>query len=219
MQILEEYQNKLLEIYKTKDFGEHSFRTPLENLLNALKIENVKIIQEALSKDEKGVARADFKIYKHINSKDKLSYNALVGFVECKNIDVDLNKELKSRQLSRYSQLCPNILLTNYRQFILLSFDRAVKVCELFDENLNPTLFSENEKQIFLSLISDFYGENHANIKSKAELIKVLSSQSFYLSTTLKEAYDTKENKENERFFEFFKRTYCLLYTSPSPRD
>ncbi|EPH5975171.1 type ISP restriction/modification enzyme [Campylobacter upsaliensis] len=208
MQILQEYQNKLLEIYKTKDFGEHSFRTPLENLLNALKIENVKIIQEALSKDEKGVARADFKIYKHINSKDKLSYNALVGFVECKNIDVDLNKELKSRQLSRYSQLCPNILLTNYRQFILLSFDRAVKVCELFDENLNPTLFSENEKQIFLSLISDFYGENHANIKSKAELIKVLSSQSFYLSTTLKEAYDTKENKENERFFEFFKRTY-----------
>ncbi|EAJ1621649.1 DNA methyltransferase [Campylobacter upsaliensis] len=208
MQILEEYQNKLLEIYKTKDFGEHSFRTPLENLLNALKIENVKIIQEALSKDEKGVARADFKIYKHINSKDKLSYNALVGFVECKNIDVDLNKELKSRQLSRYSQLCPNILLTNYRQFILLSFDRAVKVCELFDENLNPTLFSENEKQIFLSLIDDFYGENHANIKSKAELIKVLSSQSFYLSTTLKEAYDTKENKENERFFEFFKRTY-----------
>ncbi|EAI3338000.1 DNA methyltransferase [Campylobacter upsaliensis] len=208
MQILEEYQNKLLEIYKTKDFGEHSFRTPLENLLNALKIENVKIIQEALSKDEKGVARADFKIYKHINSKDKLSYNALVGFVECKNIDVDLNKELKSRQLSRYSQLCPNILLTNYRQFILLSFDRAVKVCELFDENLNPTLFSENEKQIFLSLISDFYGENHANIKSKAELIKVLSSQSFYLSTTLKEAYDTKENKENENFFEFFERTY-----------
>ncbi|EHE9212843.1 N-6 DNA methylase [Campylobacter upsaliensis] len=208
MQILEEYQNKLLEIYKTKDFGEHSFRTPLENLLNALKIENVKIIQEALSKDEKGVARTDFKIYKHINSKDKLSYNALVGFVECKNIDVDLNKELKSRQLSRYSQLCPNILLTNYRQFILLSFDRAVKVCELFDENLNPTLFSESEKQVFLSLISDFYGENHANIKSKAELIKVLSSQSFYLSTTLKEAYDTKENKENERFFEFFKRTY-----------
>ncbi|EKM3877662.1 N-6 DNA methylase [Campylobacter upsaliensis] len=208
MQILEEYQNKLLEIYKTKDFGEHSFRTPLENLLNALKIENVKIIQEALSKDEKGVARADFKIYKHINSKDKLSYNALVGFVECKNIDVDLNKELKSRQLSRYSQLCPNILLTNYRQFILLSFDRAVKVCELFDENLNPTLFSESEKQVFLSLISDFYGENHANIKSKAELVKVLSTQSFYLSTVLKEAYDTKENKENENFFEFFERTY-----------
>ncbi|EAI6696271.1 DNA methyltransferase [Campylobacter upsaliensis] len=208
MEEFKKYINEIQKIFQAKNYNEHSFRTPFENLLNALKIENVKIIQEALSKDEKGVARADFKIYKHINSKDKLSYNALVGFVECKNIDVDLNKELKSRQLSRYSQLCPNILLTNYRQFILLSFDRAVKVCELFDENLNPTLFSENEKQIFLSLISDFYGENHANIKSKAELIKVLSSQSFYLSTTLKEAYDTKENKENERFFEFFKRTY-----------
>ncbi|EGP8041016.1 N-6 DNA methylase [Campylobacter upsaliensis] len=206
MQILEEYQNKLLEIYKTKDFGEHSFRTPLENLLNALKIENVKIIQEALSKDEKGVARADFKVYKRIDPKDRLSYNALVGFVECKNIDVDLVKELKSEQLHRYLQICPNILLTNYRQFILLSYGRVIQICELFDENLNPTLFSENEKQIFLSLISDFYGENHANIKSKAELIKVLSSQSFYLSTTLKEAYENEQ--ENKSFLKFFERTY-----------
>ncbi|EAJ1956157.1 DNA methyltransferase [Campylobacter upsaliensis] len=206
MQILQEYQNKLLEIYKTKDFGEHSFRTPLENLLNALKIENVKIIQEALSKDEKGVARADFKVYKLIDPKDRLSYNALVGFVECKNIDVDLVKELKSEQLHRYLQICPNILLTNYRQFILLSYGRVIQICELFDENLNPTLFSENEKQIFLSLIDDFYGENHANIKSKAELIKVLSTQSFYLSTTLKEAYENEQ--ENKSFLKFFERTY-----------
>ncbi|EJF0799163.1 N-6 DNA methylase [Campylobacter upsaliensis] len=211
MQILEEYQNKLLEIYKTKDFGEHSFRTPLENLLNALKIENVKIIQEALSKDEKGVARADFKIYKHINSKDKLSYNALVGFVECKNIDADLNKELKSEQLSRYSQLCPNILLTNYRQFILLSYDRVIQVCELFDKDLNLTLFSESQKQVFLNLISDFYGENHANIKSKAELVKVLSTQSFYLSTALHNAYEEwqkQQNIENQDFFKSFKLVY-----------
>lgn len=212
-ELIKTYQKELLEIRAKGSYSEYSFRTPLQNLLNTLKDKNLNlsIIQESLSKDEKGVARADFDVYKRINSQDKLSYNALVGFVECKNIDADLNKELKSEQLSRYSQLCPNILLTNYRQFILLSYDRVIQVCELFDKDLNLTLFSESQKQVFLNLISDFYGENHANIKSKAELVKVLSTQSFYLSTALHNAYEEwqkQQNIENQDFFKSFKLVY-----------
>ncbi|QBL11040.1 type ISP restriction/modification enzyme [Campylobacter helveticus] len=212
-ELIKTYQKELLEIRTKGSYSEYSFRTPLQNLLNTLKDESLdlSIIQESLSKDEKGVARADFDVYKRINSQDKLSYNALVGFVECKNINVDLKKELKSEQLSRYSQLCPNILLTNYRQFILLSYDRVIQVCELFDKDLNLTLFSESQKQVFLNLISDFYGENHANIKSKAELVKVLSTQSFYLSTALHNAYEEwqkQQNIENQDFFKSFKLVY-----------
>ena len=212
-ELIKTYQKELLEIRAKGSYSEYSFRTPLQNLLNTLKDKNLNlsIIQESLSKDEKGVARADFDVYKRINSQDKLSYNALVGFVECKNIDADLNKELKSEQLSRYSQLCPNILLTNYRQFILLSYDRVIQVCELFDKDLNLTLFSESQKQVFLNLISDFYGENHANIKSKFELVKVLSTQSFYLSTALHNAYEEwqkQQNIENQDFFKSFKLVY-----------
>lgn len=212
-ELIKTYQKELLEIRAKGSYSEYSFRTPLQNLLNTLKDESLdlSIIQESLSKDEKGVARADFDVYKRINSQDKLSYNALVGFVECKNINVDLKKELKSEQLSRYSQLCPNILLTNYRQFILLSYDRVIQVCELFDKDLNLTLFSESQKQVFLNLISDFYGENHANIKSKAELVKVLSTQSFYLSTALHNAYEEwqkQQNIENQDFFKSFKLVY-----------
>lgn len=212
-ELIKTYQKELLEIRAKGSYSEYSFRTPLQNLLNTLKDKNLdlSIMQESLSKDEKGVARADFDVYKRINSQDKLSYDALVGFVECKNIDADLKKELKSEQLSRYSQLCPNILLTNYRQFILLSYDRVIQVCELFDKDLNLTLFSESQKQVFLNLISDFYGENHANIKSKAELVKVLSTQSFYLSTALHDAYKEwkeQKNAKNQGFFESFKLVY-----------
>ncbi|WP_244289593.1 N-6 DNA methylase [Campylobacter helveticus] len=212
MQVLEDYQKEIIEIYKTNDFGEHSFRTPLQNLLNALSpsVQNVKILQEAPSKDEKGTARADFKVYKRIDPKNKLSYNALVGFVECKNINVDLKKELQSEQLRRYTQICPNILLTNYCQFILLSFGKVIKTCTLFDKD-NPTLFKEDEKQVFLTLISDFFNENHANIKSKTELISALSTQSFYLSTALHSAYEEwqkQKNAKNQNFFKFFERIY-----------
>lgn len=212
MQVLEDYQKEIIEIYKTNDFGEHSFRTPLQNLLNALSpsVQNVKILQEAPSKDEKGTARADFKVYKRIDPKNKLSYNALVGFVECKNINVDLKKELQSEQLRRYTQICPNILLTNYCQFILLSFGKVIKTCTLFDKD-NSTLFKEDEKQVFLTLISDFFNENHANIKSKTELISALSTQSFYLSTALHSAYEEwqkQKNAKNQNFFKFFERIY-----------
>ncbi|MCR2061986.1 N-6 DNA methylase [Campylobacter helveticus] len=212
MQVLEDYQKEIIEIYKTNDFGEHSFRTPLQNLLNALSpsVQNVKILQEAPSKDEKGTARADFKVYKRIDPKNKLSYNALVGFVECKNINVDLKKELQSEQLRRYTQICPNILLTNYCQFILLSFGKVIKTCTLFDKD-NHTLFKEDEKQVFLTLISDFFNENHANIKSKTELISALSTQSFYLSTALHDAYKEwreQKNAKNQNFFKFFERIY-----------
>ncbi|MDL0146921.1 N-6 DNA methylase [Campylobacter felis] len=212
MQVLEDYQKEIIEIYKTNDFGEHSFRTPLQNLLNALSpsVQNIKIIQEAPSKDEKGTARADFKVYKRIDPKNKLSYNALVGFVECKNINVDLKKELQSEQLRRYTQICPNILLTNYCQFILLSFGKVIKTCTLFDKD-NLTLFKEDEKQVFLTLISDFFNENHANIKSKTELISALSTQSFYLSTALHSAYEEwqkQKNAKNQNFFKFFERIY-----------
>ncbi|MDL0103607.1 N-6 DNA methylase [Campylobacter felis] len=212
MQVLEDYQKEIIEIYKTNDFGEHSFRTPLQNLLNALSpsVQNIKIIQEAPSKDEKGTARADFKVYKRIDPKNKLSYNALVGFVECKNINVDLKKELQSEQLRRYTQICPNILLTNYCQFILLSFGKVIKTCTLFDKD-NLTLFKEDEKQVFLTLISDFFNENHANIKSKTELISALSTQSFYLSTALHSAYEEwqkQKNAKNQNFFKSFKLVY-----------
>ncbi|PHY90360.1 hypothetical protein, partial [Campylobacter vulpis] len=95
MQILEEYQNKLLEIYKTEDFAEHSFRTPFENLLNALKPKEIKIIHEPKSEKGQGSIRPDFKVYKLVDKEKELSYNHLIGFIECKNLDVDLDKEFK----------------------------------------------------------------------------------------------------------------------------
>lgn len=209
LESIETYQKELREIYSAGNYSEHSFRTPLENLLNALKIKNIKLIQESVDKDEKGILRPDFKVYKLIDPKDRLSYNALVGFIECKKIDAVLKKELESEQLKRYLKICHNILLTNYREFILLSYGKVIQSCQLFDENMQTTLFTEQDKQTFLSLISDFFNENHASIKSKDELVGVLSSQSFYLSTALNVVYETHENeRENKSFLDFFKRTY-----------
>ncbi|WP_258864846.1 hypothetical protein [Helicobacter sp. MIT 14-3879] len=77
---LKEYIKNIRDI--SKDFinenSEFSFRTYLENLINNIKPKEVKLIHEA--REEQGI-RPDFKVYKHIDSNNMLSYNALLGFI------------------------------------------------------------------------------------------------------------------------------------------
>ena len=142
---LEIYQKELKELYESKKYNELSFRTPLENCLKALKPKGTKLIQEAQSEKNQGHIRPDFKVYKTIDKEDELSYENLIGFVECKNITENLNKHIKSSQLDKYLSISPNIILTNYKKFILFSFDKIVEEVELFNDELdaNEDLFDD----------------------------------------------------------------------------
>lgn len=202
---LKAYHSELVRLYKTGITKELSFRTPLENLFNALKPTSYTIIQESEAK-ENG-AKPDFDIYKRVDKKDELSYNALVGFIECKDIDKDLDAE--SKQIQRYLQISPNIILTNYRRFILLSFGKVIDDITLFDEQLNEHLFSSSHTQDFFKLVKAFFDDTNTQIKSKSELVKVLSSQSFYLAIALKNAYDDKSQISS--FHEFFDKTLATF--------
>ena len=243
-EILENYYQEIKALYETRATKELSFRTPLENLLKALKPSpSYTIIQEAKGKEAKiqeakqaksdeardkttistqnqateiakaefaNNAKPDFDVYKKIDKADELSYNSLVGFIECKDIDKDLDTQ--SEQIKRYLEISPNIILTNYRRFILLSFGKVIYDTTLFDENLNKHLFTQESKDEFFTLISAFFADTSTQIKSKAELVKVLSSQSFYLSISLKNAYDEGSSSHSDStsalFCEFWDKTY-----------
>ncbi|EAK4403973.1 DNA methyltransferase, partial [Campylobacter coli] len=181
---------------------EHSFRTCFENLLNELKPKEVKIIHEPKSEKGQGSIRPDFKTYKLIDKEKELSYNHLVGFIECKNLDVDLNLHLKGKQLSKYLQISPNIIFTNYKRFILFSFEKVVFDIDLLDDKLD---LKEENISIFRNLLKAYFDDNSTTIKSKQELVKVLSTQSFYLSNALKISFD--ESDANSSFKRFFRKT------------
>lgn len=44
--------------------------------------------------------------------------SSIIGFVEAKDVDADLKKAVKTPQLKRYLEALPNLLLTNYTDFI-----------------------------------------------------------------------------------------------------
>ena len=202
MEEFKKYINEIQKIFQAKNYNEHSFRTPFENLLNALKPKEIKIIHEPKSEKGQGSIRPDFKVYKLVDKEKELSYNHLIGFMECKNLDVDLDKEFKSEQLLRYSQISPNIIFTNYKRFMLLSFEKIIIDINLLDDDLN---LIEKNINIFKNFIQVFFDDNSTTIKTKQELVKVLSSQSFYLSNALKSS--SSQSDSNSSFNSFFQRT------------
>ncbi|EKH5334173.1 N-6 DNA methylase, partial [Campylobacter coli] len=113
-----------------------------------------------------------------------------------------LNLHLKGKQLSKYLQISPNIIFTNYKRFILFSFEKVVFDIDLLDDKLD---LKEENISIFRNLLKAYFDDNSTTIKSKQELVKVLSTQSFYLSNALKISFD--ESDANSSFKRFFRKT------------
>ena len=199
------YHTELKAIVAKKDYNEHSFRTPLENLLNALKPKDIRILHEP--KQGQGSIRPDFKIYKQTPH-----YEALQGFVECKNYKENLDTLIKGKQIEKYLSVCPNIILTDYNRFILLSFGKVVADLTLFPLGLE-LLQEDKAKNIeiqahFIQLLQGFF-ESSANIKNKDELVKILSTQSFYLSEVIFQS--DAAGLLNTQFKESFEKAFATF--------
>jgi hypothetical protein len=72
-----------LQSNNLKESTEHSFRTPLEKLLKAIAPAGINILHEG--KQEGKFGRLDFKI---------TSVEKIIGYVENKKIDENLNKRV-----------------------------------------------------------------------------------------------------------------------------
>ena len=182
---------------------EHTFRTPLENLLNELKLDNlIEVIHEAKKEsDEEGTP--DFKVIK----ADITLFKKLIGYVECKKLDYDLNKLIDSKQIAKYNKTSQNILITNYRDFILLNDGKVTQKASIDDENS------------IVNIINSFFNYEYALIKSSTKVIEVLSSQAFYLATSLRDYIQddrnsiTKFHKRLNSLFEEFGNSLNYNYS------
>ncbi len=212
LQATQSYKQALLDTAQLGKSNEHSYRTQLQNLLNTLKDPPVRIIHEPQAEVGQGSIRPDFKVYKQIDSATALSYNALVGFIECKEWGKKLELDIKGKQIEKYLAVCPNILLTDYNRFILISFGNVIDDVTLFPYGIDANLLAHEQESHLLEslnsfqhLLYDFFNASYATIKSKQELVNVLSTQSFYLGLKARESYHSTPRTS---FHKFFEKTY-----------
>jgi len=103
---LEEYLRKLERALKRGDATEHTHRPALKELIEALD-ENVVVTNEP-RRSECGAP--DYVVSR---KRDQLS----LGYIEAKDVGLDLNEIERGEQLKRYLASLPNLLLTDYVEF------------------------------------------------------------------------------------------------------
>ena len=209
-------KNYIEEINSIKEKGssnEHSYRTPLENMLNFFAVnlcsnKSIKIVQESSIDDEDD--KKIFPDFTIVNEDEQL-----IGFIECKDTDFDLNKAINGKglykkykeQLIKYLYIHNNLIFTDYINFILLSKEDdeniIVKgdVC-IYDDDAKKKKDKEEENyQKLINILDMFFMSEAKEIDKKDYFLSLLARRTKILRDFInlellnKESYLSKDVK------------------------
>ncbi|PDW47721.1 DNA methyltransferase [Helicobacter pylori] len=179
--MLKEYLEGIKNI--TPESNELTHRGSLENLLKDLKNNfNTEFEIEHEPKRERG-SQPDFRI----------SYQGLnIGYIENKKVGTDLNRLLKSDQVLKYLELNPNLMLTDYLNFVWVGKDeeneplikRKISVASL-DELSKPLKPNPQTERDLIELFKSFFNYEAAPITNAKDFATHLSVPTRYLKDAL----------------------------------
>ncbi|WP_232262154.1 type ISP restriction/modification enzyme, partial [Helicobacter pylori] len=179
--MLKEYLEGIKDL--TPESNELTHRRPLENLLISLKDHfNKEFKIEHESKRERG-SQPDFRI----------SYQGLnIGYIENKRVGTDLNQLLESKQILKYLELNPNLMLTDYLNFVWVGKDeenkpltkRKISVASI-DELSKPLKPKPQTERDLIELFKSFFNHEAAPITNAKDFANALSAPTRYLKDAL----------------------------------
>ncbi|WRD11197.1 N-6 DNA methylase [Helicobacter pylori] len=179
--MLKEYLESIKDL--TPEKNEHTHRRPLHNLLDKLKNHfNKEFEIEHEPKSERG-SQPDFRI----------SYQGLnIGYIENKRVGTNLNQLLKSEQILKYLELNPNLMLTDYLNFVWVGKDeenkplikREISIASLdeLSKSLKPKPQTERD---LIELFKSFFNHEAAPITNAKDFATHLSPRTRYLKEAL----------------------------------
>ena len=183
-----------LKKYDPRESTEHTLRPALHNLLTALALQqNPKIIVIPEPKhDESGHGAPDVKF--------KIG-ESILGYLENKKIDANLDQVLKSEQIAKYKKLSGNLLLTNYLEWLWLK-DGAVIGRETLayqsDVGFHKARLDPDKAEKVACLIANFYSTPPKGISKVKDLALALATRCHDLREFLEEELKRQEKEHQE---------------------
>ncbi len=205
------YQEYISSVNNKIEYAtEYTLRTQLENLLNFIKQrKSISIIQENKKTPLQNFGKPDFRV-----SENDLE----IGWIETKPINDDLSIYVETPQLKRYLNVIPNLLFTNYRDFILFRDGEILLSSTLFNLGDNELDKSNIEKTEIL--INEFFNSSLQQIERTEKLSVLLAKHAQYFHDELLEMWygnDQSQFKEKLKgLFDLFKET---LIEDLTPED
>ncbi len=179
--MLKEYLESIKDL--TPEKNELTHRPSLHNLLNRLKDNfNKEFKIEHEPKKEQG-SQPDFRV----------SFQGLnIGYIENKRVGVNLNQLLKSDQIRKYLELNPNLMLTDYLNFVwvgkdennALSIKKEISIASL-DELSKPLKPKPQTECDLIELFKSFFNHEAAPITNAKDFATHLSPHTRYLKDAL----------------------------------
>lgn len=192
MEMFDTYLRELKK-HSLSDITEHSHRPVLQGLLESIakdKNKKIKILHEPKRHAELG--SPDFKI--SINE-------SIIGYIENKKIDEDLDKVLKSDQLKKYKELSDNILLTNYIEWIWIRKGEVLQrenLCYKTDIESKKFKLDNTRAEAVKNVIKNFISQPPIGLSKAKELASALAVRGRWLRDFLRIELHRQEKEHQE---------------------
>lgn len=181
MTATEAYIQALQKEYAKGDATEHTYRPALKALLESF-APQVQATNEP-------------KAFERENKPDYIVRRAaaIAGFVEAKDINVDLNATLKTAQLKRYLEALPNLILTNYLDFIWFVRGQQQMRITLGTVKGKHIARSADSSKCWHDFLQSFFNEVTSTVNSPLQLAKGLAGQTRLLRDLVAELIAAKD--------------------------
>lgn len=205
--MVKEYLEAIWEI--TPQDKEHTYRTYLQNLLESLKVnlrnkdlQSLHIKHEP-NNDKEGRGAPDFLIQ---------NQGLMIGYIENKRVNADLDSVVQSPQIEKYLRLSDNLMLTDYLRFCLVRKNdkgkaqimQECRICDLsqLKATLKKKTFLESKEKELTELFKLFFAFSPKPIVTAQEFANALAQRTRILKDSLIEA---QENTHITSLYETFK--------------
>ncbi|TRX16097.1 type ISP restriction/modification enzyme [Flavobacterium franklandianum] len=182
---IQEYLSKINTLYRTGNAREHSYRGDLQNLIMA-------ILPDILVTNEP--ARVDCGAPDYVLTRKDVP----VGYIEAKDIGVDLKDKKLKEQFDRYKSGLSNLVFTDYMDFhFYKDGELTTKIAIARVENGLIVPQPENFEQ-FTQLIKNFAQTISQTIKSPTKLAQMMAGKAKLMADVIEKSL-TNDDQEGKR--------------------
>jgi predicted helicase len=181
---IQQYLDKINTLYKTGNAREHSYRGDLQNLIMA-------ILPDVLVTNEP--ARVDCGAPDYVLTRRDVP----IGYIEAKDIGVDLASKTLKEQFDRYKSGLTNLIFTDYMDFHFYKegeFVTKIAIAKIENGTIVPVV--ENF-DTFTNLIKNFSLTVSQTIKSPTKLAQMMAGKAKLMADVIEKSLNYDDQAEN----------------------